>query len=99
MLEYIERNKVLAEEEFFGEHDTWDNPMADGCMAVRSDFIMNIPAADVQPVIRGKWILDGCYHKCSECYDYAPFTKSGEERLSDFCPFCGANMREDDKVS
>jgi hypothetical protein len=56
MLEYIERNKVLAEEEFFGEHATWDNPMADGCMAVRSDFIMNIPAADVAPVVHGYWI-------------------------------------------
>jgi len=41
---------------------------------------------------RGKWIFGGYYHKCSKCYDYAPFTESGEEYLSDFCPNCGATM-------
>lgn len=94
MLEYIERDKVLAEEEFFGEHATWDNPMADGCMAVRSDFIMNMPAADVVPVRYGRWIEEDdsyCgFHTmdivCSECNKISEFGKFS------YCPNCGARM-------
>jgi hypothetical protein len=93
MPEYIERDKVLSKEEFFGEHATWDHPMTDGCMAVRSDFIMNLPAADVAPVRHGRWIeqprdFDLCgvaYYQCSEC---------GKEQQtpSNYCQFCGAKM-------
>ena len=37
---------------------------------------------------KGKWILDsiGCY--CSECKKHPDVT-------TDYCPFCGANMRGD----
>lgn len=92
MVEYIERDKVLAEEEFFGEHATWDNPMADGCMAVRSDFIMNIPAADVAPIKYGKWRyfytnLDNAYSRCSCCrLDVKEIVRYN------YCPNCGAKM-------
>lgn len=54
-----------------------------------------IPAADVRPVVRGKWEQTkdefGIYNKCSACgKEYycgpiAPFN---------FCPNCGADMRE-----
>lgn len=54
-----------------------------------------IPAADVAPVVHGKWIVvqtfDDCvYAKCSNCdvtqifYHNKPLTK--------FCPDCGAKM-------
>lgn len=93
MLEYIERDKVLAKEEFFGEHAIWDNPMADGCMAVRSDFIMNIPAADVAPVRHGRWInfewesLTTFSFKCNQCG--ITITTSWDYN---YCPNCGARM-------
>jgi NADH pyrophosphatase NudC (nudix superfamily) len=84
---------VLSKEEFFGEHATWNHPMTDGCMAVRSDFIMNFPAADVIPIKHGKWIekIDPWDRQhvgeCSECgkiyCDYMYFR---------FCPNCGAKM-------
>lgn len=90
MLEYIERNKVLAEEEFFGEHATWDNPMADGCMAVRSDFIMNIPAADVVEVKHGRWMQnDNGTWSCSECSSWIP---NEQHHYARFCLYCGAKM-------
>lgn len=65
-----------------------------------------IPAADVQPVKRGRWIdiyeyckMTGCepsgvgaYHWCSECM-------KAEEKTGDFCPNCGADMRQDGDIN
>ena len=31
-------------------------------------------------------------HECSACQDYAPSYQNGKERLSLFCPSCGAMM-------
>ena len=50
-----------------------------------------IPAADVRPVVHGKWImnsLESCYYyKCSVC--------GGEVATRwNFCHHCGADMRE-----
>lgn len=60
--------------------------------------IKGIPAADVKPVARGKWLTeyepDGkpyCLH-CSVCDD--DFSIIGITTASSFCPNCGADMRE-----
>ena len=45
---------------------------------------------------RGKWIpvTNGRGgHECNLCHDYAPSWQTGEERLTNFCPECGADMR------
>lgn len=31
-------------------------------------------------------------HECDLCHNYAPAWQTGEERLTDFCPNCGAYM-------
>lgn len=55
--------------------------------------IESIPAADVRPVVRGKWIdhQEGrwIYAKCSECGTL-------HDVKSNFCPNCGADMRNAD---
>lgn len=54
--------------------------------------INEIPAADVRPVVRGKWItrpyMMGNTQYCSRC---------GENygMKHNFCPNCGADMREE----
>ena len=61
-----------------------------------------IPAADVQPVVRGHWIREnGITHGrvmrvclCSNCKRNALINEDGLWELSDFCPNCGADMRE-----
>ena len=56
-------------------------------------IIKRFPAADVRPVVRGKWGEEWFDHKlkivCSECGCFA-------DRMTDFCPNCGAKMEVDE---
>lgn len=59
------------------------------------------PPADVRPVVRGKWVLEYepngkpyCFH-CSVCN--GDFHYIGITTKYDFCPNCGADMREGTK--
>lgn len=58
-------------------------------------------AADVAPVVHGRWISwekAGNFvpspdrHECSVCHDAAQVLVNGFELLSDYCPNCGAKM-------
>ncbi len=43
------------------------------------------------------WMAHGnpiAYHYCSECKNETYLNEEGKEILSDYCPFCGADMRE-----
>ena len=66
-------------------------------------FLLNRPAADVVPVIHGRWIsLTECANEgvyCSICKkkiwqsDYARCSKKSRNKLrSNYCPNCGAKM-------
>lgn len=82
MSEYIEKSALLR------------NLKSSG---VASDFalykISNFPAADVAPVVHGKWITIDDISRCSEC-GYIPAYDSAIDDLfySPFCPNCGAKM-------
>lgn len=58
-----------------------------------TDRMNEIPAADVRPVVRGKWKHDGSDWKnrfiCDQC-GYKWFFEAEEAH---FCPNCGADMR------
>lgn len=65
-----------------------------------SEFIKSIPAADVRPVVRGKWIpqltqfaesADIC--TCSVCGDTVWIYKDNSHPWNS-CPNCGADMRD-----
>lgn len=76
---------------------------ADGYIWVRTSdvahMIDDIPAADVRPVVHGKWIVDSIATNifyCSVCGNDAPVEPcGGTEYKSPFCPNCGADMREE----
>lgn len=61
---------------------------------------IRIPAADVRPVVRGRWIKKGCYAVCSNCGERKAiaWTTTVEELVNvyrlKFCNNCGADMRE-----
>ncbi len=63
------------------------------------DRIKRLPTADVQPVKHGHWEespMNGIV--CSECGRERPLEPFGEtEWNSDFCPWCGTDMRGDEK--
>lgn len=54
----------------------------------------------VEKVWRGKWVPEmncfsvAAYHTCSKCGEIAETVETGDEQLSDFCPFCGVPMTD-----
>ena len=67
-----------------------------------AEFLLHIPAADVRPVVRGKWIdRDDKYYgwnmwACSACGEEFVLTE-GTPDMNEyhFCPNCGADMRDE----
>ena len=100
MAEYIEREAVF----------TLLAKVSDGYLYIEvetehlMDRVRAIPAADVKPVVRGKWIPDDetGLPICSKCFSGKPkscvCTSAIDHHLHDreirYCYFCGADMRE-----
>lgn len=82
MAEYIEREKLI---EHLKKDPLFDLVERYGITGV----IESIPAADVRPVVRGRWIESDCgpLQKCSIC------KATGWDGFY-FCPNCGAMMEE-----
>lgn len=103
MTEYIERKALI--ERFkkmgLGEHGFIEKVFADGVYAIIEQF----PAADVTPVVHGRWIeredpmLD-TYYTCSACGEDFYIEQTGDPVKDLFtytyCPNCGAKMDLED---
>lgn len=79
MTEYIDRERVLE----LASHNILD-----------MDYFMEIPAADVAPVVHGKWVYgEDVDIQCSICGADA-LTLMGDygQITSKYCPFCGSKM-------
>ena len=101
--EYISRDEILKAIHSYCENcDNCKGAMCRACdNADNMDIIIDIPAADVQPVKRGKWeniVKPGtddaafdascsCCHKSPLCDEEGKYLK-----LSNYCPHCGAKM-------
>ncbi len=90
MSEYIDRAAALMK------------LMQDGCSAKNLQSISDMPAADVAPVVHGRWddipnaymsvvSKTGAYHGnatvCSVCHEVNP-----NAYKTNYCPNCGAKM-------
>ena len=90
MAEYIDREAALMK------------LMQDGCSAKNLQSISDMPAADVAPVVHGRWIMvdDSCgKYACSACREIEQeCTEWGAGHYNpvdkDYCPNCGAKMDE-----
>lgn len=71
------------------KYDNWDEII---------DALENIPSADVEPVVHGKWEHDERYedwadqYLCSVCKCRALTDGDYIHKLSAYCPTCGAKM-------
>ena len=88
MAEYIERQEAI-------DTVAWYREDPDGVdHALQS--IMNIPAADVQPVIHSTWDKHGYSCPCLNCgYDFGYAGTPIEVKMKyefKYCPSCGAKM-------
>lgn len=87
MAEYIEREAAIKATCFNCSEKAICGGVCDD-----TDRIRSIPAADVRPVVRGKWLhkeITDDFHavgQCSVCKE--------RRRIDNFCPNCGAMMEE-----
>ena len=109
MAEYIEREEARPDAFCIGvscqDCPFLKSPLYGGCRI--DDFIASIPAADVRPVVRGKWLNDFCGKgrfskrivQCSLCGNFLDLDGVNAGRGdANYCPNCGADMREDSDV-
>lgn len=95
MAEYIEREAVLdiCNTEYQNRLQMFDC-CGDTVAWNISSEIKALPAADVAPLVHGRWIEDHDYLKCPECgvmvkWDFTFFDDIGNWN---YCPNCGAKM-------
>lgn len=59
--------------------------------------LFSLPSVNPQEPKSGHWIAvtnGRGGHECSLCHEYASSYKDGDERLTKYCPSCGAKMVE-----
>ena len=85
MAEYVDRERL--KEAFITDLQTLQT-VDEHTLNLAILEIEEAPAADVVPVVHGRWGIDEFGKKCSECKEYIPddFTPSAH------CPHCGAKM-------
>ena len=106
MAEYIERGALMQFPIRRNHYDrkNGNKHFINGIESVL-EYAENLPAADVAPVVHGRWIpLTECANEgvyCSTCKkkvwksDYAQCSKKSRNKLeSNYCPNCGAKMDE-----
>ena len=101
MAEYVKRDDALCALEQINPVDygaMWDyeaHHYAGECLRDCKEAIENIHAADVAPVVHGRWEqdADGDWY-CTNCDEVVAICESGRERTyrKPYCPNCGAMM-------
>ena len=98
MAEYIEKTQLIEKLKHRVSTDD-DSKFARGfikgtneALGIIEEWITSIPAADVAPVVHGRWV-NGC--QCSVCGDrHGPYN-SRHKPYYNYCPHCGAKMDEE----
>ena len=93
MTEYIERANLIARIKYYVTH-TPEGKGEHYAYSVVLNEVLNRPAADVVPVVHGRWIqVDSTKCRCSHC-DIIALIALYPHGDKNFCPNCGAKMDE-----
>ena len=103
MAEYIEKTQLLEKLKHRVSTDD-DSKFATGfikgtneALGIIEEWIASIPAADVAPVVHGRWVYHNFDTICSECRKSAIFDEWENQAETKFCPHCGAKMDIDEE--
>ena len=96
MAEYIEREAIM---EFPIRKDRCDKEHANehfifGIESVL-EYVENLPAADVAPVVHGRWKKSGSLLECQYCGEIYSQLGGNAGKSWNYCPNCGAKMDGD----
>lgn len=98
MAEYIDRGTAIA------KLTALEVTEPNATMADAKRVLADIPAADVAPVVYGKWIVrfDGPYNRrrcyCSHCGKHNGVGGIAQNQEKPYCPNGGAKMNEKEAV-
>ena len=95
MATYIPKETALKVVEKYGTTSGFALGRHTGLAICIASEIAEIPAADVAPVVHGRWIYKGEYAVCTECGGRSGTQYDGVEPIplmTQFCPNCGAKM-------
>ena len=96
MAEYIEREAALS----LVQPDAPEDEKAAVTIATAKKLVRSIvlrtPAADVAPVVHGRWKASGGLLECQNCGEIYSTLGGNEGKAWDYCPDCGARMDGDD---
>ena len=91
MGDYIEREGLL--DEISAARD--NGGMGAIVAGTLTRYIKRAPAADVRPVVRGRWSWrTGSEYRCTNCGRHTHVDEVMEDPAYNYCPYCGADMRE-----
>ena len=99
MAEYIKRKSALKVVEKYGLTNGFVLGRHTGLAVCIASEIVDIPAADVAPVVHGRW-EHSRYEDCSEQFELVKRSQCNHEayamafyvRGGNYCPNCGAKM-------
>lgn len=86
MIEYITKEQAI--DEVWDAFMSWDDP---DLGRVIEENIERFPAADVAPVVHGKWLNGGAFLKSAVCSNCKTVYKAYYNKYQ-YCPQCGARM-------
>ena len=98
MADYIDRNKAINALEYNNKVFHYADSDKENIVLETVDKLCQVlcemPAADVQPVKRGRWELtdNPSFRKCSECGAWWS-SDITDNCFTNYCPKCGADMR------
>lgn len=95
MTEYIERANLIARIKYYVTHTPKDKG-ENYAYSVMLNEVLNRPAADVVPVVHGRWEQTEApfMNECEDCSVCGYRTVWGHR--FNYCPNCGAKMDGDD---